>query len=881
MNHDGSGLVGPHIGLVQGLVDRLDKISDGNLTVPRVVVLRAESGFGKSRIVRELYARLRDRQPEPGFWPPIPTGPSGAGGPVSPLAERKVLGPPLEGFVWPPGALPSFGWWTFNCERLQSGVNANVLAAAQAELSLWLPPLIQAWAQRAGLWDKFIAKRKDVVNLLREAAMGEATDAGLEQLQELLNVTVPGIGTAASWLWKTGQAGKHRIDQRRDLNKRVDMGERAAARRDDTAHQLADSIRAVTHPNLPGVVVIEDAHRLTADMAVLLSDLAEPVRGRPVLLVLTAWPEGELNPMWGNWLGGAVASGRAEVQQVPRLGRLDLEILIRRYAPRVTDSDATVLAEAMPTPLLLELWLTRDSTQRRIRRYQGGLPVDDRVLAKIPRTLEQVYRQRWDELTPQIQGALTIAVALAREDDPVPAFLPEIVSRSAAFFANPDEVAEGLALAADPAAWTVIQDQVEAFREAPLADQARAALNIDPEDETELRIRAITELRDLVTEQMEEDYWLANDPANLVAAAWLLDLSRGSFDSQADVAAAWLHASDLAAIHMLEPAIQLLGRALSYVEREHETTISSIRTSLASWLAEAGRVSEAVTQFQRALACREQVLGPDHADTLACRNNLAFAHRTAGDLDKAIPLYQQTLADSERILGRDDPQTLVSKNNLAYAYELAGDLGKAIPMHERTLADRERVLGANHPDTLVTRNNLAYAYRSAGDLDKAIPMFVQTMADNERVLGPDHPQTLVGMNNLAYAYQSAGELDKAIPLYQRTLADRERVLGAYHPATLASRNNLAHAYRMAGDLEKAIPLFEQALADHERVFGDDHHDTLLSKSSLALALWEAGRRREAAEFYVQAASSVLRLRGSEHDTTPIAGEYGGRDHGLS
>lgn len=323
------GLVGPHVGLVQGLVDRLDEIADGNLTVPRVVVLRAESGLGKSRIVRELYERLRDRQPEPGFWPPIPTE-----GQAGPLAERKVLGPPLERFMWPAGALPSFGWWTFNCERLQTGVNANVLAAAQAELSVWLPPLTQAWAERAGVWDRLVAKRHDVAHLLREAAAGEASDAALTQLQDLLNVTVPGVGTVASWVWKAGQAGKRRLDEWRDLTEQVDLGQRAADRSEDAAHQLADSIRAVTRSNLPGVVVVEDAHRLTADLAVFLTDLARPVEGRPLLVVLTAWPEGELNPTWDGWLDDALRAGHAEIEQVPRLDRPDLETLIRRHAPK-------------------------------------------------------------------------------------------------------------------------------------------------------------------------------------------------------------------------------------------------------------------------------------------------------------------------------------------------------------------------------------------------------------------------------------------------------------------------------------------------------------------------------------------------------------------
>ncbi|WP_432560669.1 tetratricopeptide repeat protein [Granulicoccus sp. GXG6511] len=178
-------------------------------------------------------------------------------------------------------------------------------------------------------------------------------------------------------------------------------------------------------------------------------------------------------------------------------------------------------------------------------------------------------------------------------------------------------------------------------------------------------------------------------------------------------------------------------------------------------LADAGLASAAISYFaQLAEECRDR-LGPDHPDTLASRNNLAYAYQAAGNLGEAIPLYTRTLADRERVLGPDHPDTLASRNNLAYAYQAAGNLGEAIPLYTRTLADRERVLGPDHPDTLASRNNLAGAYESAGNLGEAIPLYTRTLADRERVLGPDHPDTLTSRNNLAGAYESAGNLGEA------------------------------------------------------------------------------------------------------------------------
>jgi hypothetical protein len=73
------------------------------------------------------------------------------------------------------------------------------------------------------------------------------------------------------------------------------------------------------------------------------------------------------------------------------------------------------------------------------------------------------------------------------------------------------------------------------------------------------------------------------------------------------------------------------------------------------------------------------------------------------------------------VLGGDHPDTLASRNNLAAAYVSAGRLGEAVPLFERTLADHERVLGGDHPDTLASRNNLAAAYRWAGAAGRGDP----------------------------------------------------------------------------------------------------------------------------------------------------------------
>ena len=111
------------------------------------------------------------------------------------------------------------------------------------------------------------------------------------------------------------------------------------------------------------------------------------------------------------------------------------------------------------------------------------------------------------------------------------------------------------------------------------------------------------------------------------------------------------------------------------------------------------------------------MLGADHPDTLASRNNLAAAYLAAGRAAEAIPLHEQTLADLRAGAGPRPPRHPALAEQPRPRLPGGGPGCQAIPLHEQTLADRERVLGPDHPHTLASRNNLAEACRAAGPTD--------------------------------------------------------------------------------------------------------------------------------------------------------------------
>ena len=313
----------------------------------------------------------------------------------------------------------------------------------------------------------------------------------------------------------------------------------------------------------------------------------------------------------------------------------------------------------------------------------------------------------------------------------------------------------------------------------------------------------------------------------------------------------------------------LIEQLLSVTSQEYSHSLFS-EPQVSSKLAETLHDATSLGMSQLALCLTDSVtqacdvLGPDHPDTLASRNDLASTYRDAGRLDKAIALYEQILEDSIRVLGSDHPGTLTSRFDLAGAYQAAGRLDEAITLYEQVFSGRSRVLGPDHRSTLTARDHLADTYWEAGRLDEAIALKKQILADAMRIMGPDSPGASTARLNLAATYRDAGRLDEAIPLFEQNLEDVTRIMGLDHPETLASRHSLAGAYREAGRLDEAIALNQYNLEEFTRLAGPDHPHTLSARNQLAGIYRDADRLDEAIPLFEQNLADVARTLGLDH-----------------
>jgi tetratricopeptide (TPR) repeat protein len=185
-----------------------------------------------------------------------------------------------------------------------------------------------------------------------------------------------------------------------------------------------------------------------------------------------------------------------------------------------------------------------------------------------------------------------------------------------------------------------------------------------------------------------------------------------------------------------------------------------------------GRYTQAKPLYERALAIREKILGPDHPDVAEGLNNLAALYYLQGQYAQAEPLYQRSLAIWEEALGVNHVNVALSLNNLAELYRNRHKYAQAKPLHERALGIWEKAFSANHPNVASSLNNLADLYRIQGQYAQAEPFYQRSLAIWEEALGPNHPNVATSLENMAALYRESGKEEEAAALDERAAATR-------------------------------------------------------------------------------------------------------------
>jgi tetratricopeptide (TPR) repeat protein len=315
--------------------------------------------------------------------------------------------------------------------------------------------------------------------------------------------------------------------------------------------------------------------------------------------------------------------------------------------------------------------------------------------------------------------------------------------------------------------------------------------------------------------------------------------------------------------HMARVDVDTLRQTLALPPEQQRHLPDMLRQAdRAAALYTSGHFAEAEPLFRRALAVREEYLGPRHPGTAVAYSNLALGLTAEGKYAEAEPLLRKAVTLFEAGAGPHHPNTGGGYNNLALSLSYQGRPAEAEPLFRRVVAVFEEALGPRHPATLGASVNLAHNLQEQGKLADAEALQRRTLATAEAALGPRDREVARGCNSLASILEQEGKPGDAEPLYRRAVALAEQVSGPAHPDTATAYANLARALVAQGRLADAEALQRRALAIEEKVLGPRHAATAATDNGLAIALELQGKDRAAEPCWraAVAAFEVARLR---------------------
>ncbi|HTS17767.1 MAG TPA: tetratricopeptide repeat protein [Verrucomicrobiae bacterium] len=195
------------------------------------------------------------------------------------------------------------------------------------------------------------------------------------------------------------------------------------------------------------------------------------------------------------------------------------------------------------------------------------------------------------------------------------------------------------------------------------------------------------------------------------------------------------------------------------------------RYNLGGELAQAGRVTEAMAQYEQALR-----IEPDYAEA---HLSLGNALVTQGRVQDAIAHYEEAL--------RIKPDYLDAHESLGNVLMQRGALPEAIEQYERAL----RI----NPHLAEAHNNLGTALGHTGKIEEAIAEFEQAVRIN-----PDFAEA---HNNLGIVLARTAKTEAAIAHFEKAVRIQPNFAEAHY--------NLGKALAQVGRVTEAIEEYEQAL----------------------------------------------------------------------
>lgn len=827
-----------HKQLRDQILGNIKAIQDGDMTTPRIMILQGESGVGKSKIIREVYASLRAQSLEDyeQYWPNLvdELHLSTKGGMVDPLSERKILGPTERiTFTKKEYAVPTFNWIPIKfqngpfdyintaCAQISSALNTHRLALS---VGLWLSQTI---------FERFNHEASKAISRIRPKTSEDYANLFAEALSTLGVAVTPGLGyvfASASSIRDRFELGSQ---MRKSLRDSVHVGSNAADLITKSV-DVAAAVREFATPKMPAIIAVEDLQWMDGEIPVLIKQLASKVENRPLIILGSMWPFSETPLSVEREVESWVSDGIAQLMQVPSLESDELLMIIDQIAPATDKKTQLSLVKRWNNPYRLKLFLTWSPIVQRMTRTDAGLclSISESELDTYPTELQQMYQARWDTLDQEVKSALAAAAAAIPADQPNHAFVIEIIAKAIAnhpdglLWGNhevPNPATEDLILnyysVAMATSWLQETEIAEVFRETFLAEIALKAVAelIDSPGGHALRSQVCHQICAEIQREIGSRVWLdiseSDNDKTVFLGQWLLalmeetEIAPNTIDSQLDVFLKLTKAQMRARVWDFSGACEALPDHLASLEGlvDFVTNTETLRAAvqIVQWLGDSGD-----TELARD-ACRAFLLKAADLDhitlELLIETEIALANWTGicKDHTRAIEIYEDLANKYMESDSLSRIQAIKIRNGQALWAVESGDWARALQLYESALAPAEESLGPWHHITLEVRRGYARSFGELKESAKAVELYREIYEECLSEFGANGPETVEAQRGLARWTLSYGNVEEANQLSAEALQISKDSFGPDHFLTLWAYVTVVKALIASGELDRA------------------------------------------------------------------------------
>lgn len=861
---------------------------------PRLIVLSAPIGWGKTRLVHELYASISESQPNPRYWPAqIDHDPS------EPLTSRKRTHPSAVNVN--PDAVISYLWWGLSCNTRSDGRRAQVLIDDSTQVfahSLSIEALTNSKLRRAlqsGDLDKTDSVYQKGSLILDVISCFGVTFPFVSISRAVVNGARTAVDIARRYravsIRSEALSGEREIDAEDTERQRF-------------VDDLSASVSRLSQDSIPILILIDDVHDADSSVMNFVNRLLSIPENR-IMIIATTWPDQlslATTPVskWINNLRNNLF-GIVDVLELDPLSDSDLAEIVYDVAPNTSpDVVQAFVKRFSPNPFSLRQALSFRAVKQSI--VDGAIDIPPAEIELLESDLASQYLRKWLELPESVREVLMIASELG------PAYVEEC-SADAALTLLIDGAVEALSQSTEVFGWSVSLDSwVDAFIERDLYGLAREQWRRQFRPSDSLVVKSA--VRKYVKLKLASRDWIR---LSVLAQRTLLEFicKDGMVTEDLDINAA----IELSAIYesdgRYEDAWSLLKNLFENSEPHQLEDLTQIVLKLSELSLVLNKPLDAL-RYSKTLQDVPEIPIQQNALLIEARaeadlGNYAKAHELltsapsfdnaefefeklsltvrlaaeVGEFHEAYQLGTYLIAELERDFRAPSPEHMRSLNLVSWAASRSGRSREALEMAERAVREAEEVVSDSHPELLEAKNNLARFLFRVGDFERAISVGQEVLNSREKVLGRNHQKTLTSMDNLAVFYLKKDDSHTALSLSENAIAGWKLTFGLNHPKALTAR---VHKLEILTFMDRAAEVVEdipELLKTHIDVLGLKHPNTLNAAEVCANCVLAASRMDLAhiiANFVSAATSAGVSVNNFGTSTLEVADWHKNTDH---